>query len=49
MNVYVAFVTVYFVVFSVFHAWLLAMAAIETRRHTGRLRETSLGRPSARR
>jgi cellulose synthase/poly-beta-1,6-N-acetylglucosamine synthase-like glycosyltransferase len=42
MSVYVVFVSVYFVVFAVFHAWLLAMAAIETRRHTGRLRETSL-------
>ncbi len=44
MTVYVAFVTVYFVVFAVFHSWLLAMAGIETRRHTGRLRETSLRR-----
>ncbi len=42
MTLYVAFVTVYFVVFATFHAWLLAMSAIETRRHTGRLRETSL-------
>lgn len=44
MTVYVTFVTVYFVAFATFHAWLLAMAAIETRRHTGRLRETSLHR-----
>jgi cellulose synthase/poly-beta-1,6-N-acetylglucosamine synthase-like glycosyltransferase len=42
MIVYVVFVSVYFVVFSVFHAWLLVMAGIETSRHTGRLRETSL-------
>jgi cellulose synthase/poly-beta-1,6-N-acetylglucosamine synthase-like glycosyltransferase len=42
MTVYVAFVSVYFVVFALFHAWLLVMAAVETRRHTGRLRETSL-------
>jgi cellulose synthase/poly-beta-1,6-N-acetylglucosamine synthase-like glycosyltransferase len=42
MTIYVVFVSVYFVVFSVFHGWLLVMAGIETRRHTGRLRETSL-------
>ncbi len=44
MNAYVAFVTVYFVVFATFHGWLLVMAGLETRRHTGRLRETSLRR-----
>lgn len=44
MTAYVAFVSVYFVVFATFHAWLLAMAGIETRRHTGRLRQTSLRR-----
>jgi cellulose synthase/poly-beta-1,6-N-acetylglucosamine synthase-like glycosyltransferase len=44
MTVYVTFVTVYFVVFATFHAWLLVMAGVETRRHTGRLRETSLRR-----
>lgn len=42
MSVYIVFVSVYFVVFSIFHGWLLVMAGIETRRHTGRLRETSL-------
>jgi len=44
MSVYVAFVSGYFVLFAAFHAWLLVMAALETRRHTGRLRETSLRR-----
>jgi cellulose synthase/poly-beta-1,6-N-acetylglucosamine synthase-like glycosyltransferase len=44
MTAYIAFVTAYFVVFSAFHAWLLVMAGVETRRHTGRLRETSLRR-----
>jgi len=44
MTIYIYFVTAYFLVFAAFHAWLLSMAAIETRRHTGRLRETSLRR-----
>jgi cellulose synthase/poly-beta-1,6-N-acetylglucosamine synthase-like glycosyltransferase len=44
MTIYIYFVTVYFVVFAAFHSWLLVMAGIETRRHTGRLRETSLRR-----
>jgi cellulose synthase/poly-beta-1,6-N-acetylglucosamine synthase-like glycosyltransferase len=44
MKVYMAFAAVYFVVFVVFHAWLLVMARFEIRRHTGRLRETSLRR-----
>ena len=44
MTAYVAFVAAYFLVFAAFHAWLLVMAGLETRRHTGRLRETSLRR-----
>jgi cellulose synthase/poly-beta-1,6-N-acetylglucosamine synthase-like glycosyltransferase len=44
MTIYVAAVTIYFVVFAAFHGWLLVMAGFETRRHTGRLRETSLRR-----
>jgi cellulose synthase/poly-beta-1,6-N-acetylglucosamine synthase-like glycosyltransferase len=44
MRIYLAFVTAYFIVFAVFHLWLLAMAKIEIRRHTGRLRQTTLRR-----
>lgn len=33
MSTYVAFVFGYFIVFALFHAWLLVMAAIELRRH----------------
>ena len=42
MGVYLAGVSAYFVVFCAFHGWLLVMAALETRRHSGRLGETSL-------
>ena len=44
MKVYVAFAAAYFVAFALFHTWLLLMARLEIRRHTGRLRETSLRR-----
>jgi len=44
LTIYVAAVTIYFLVFAAFHGWLLVMAGFETRRHTGRLRETSLRR-----
>jgi cellulose synthase/poly-beta-1,6-N-acetylglucosamine synthase-like glycosyltransferase len=44
LTFYVAAVTIYFLVFAAFHGWLLVMAGFETRRHTGRLRETSLRR-----
>ena len=42
MKVYVLFVSVYFVVFAAFHAWLLFMARLEIDRHTSRLRQRSL-------
>jgi cellulose synthase/poly-beta-1,6-N-acetylglucosamine synthase-like glycosyltransferase len=44
MKIYVAFVTTFFLLFVVFHTWLLVMARFEIRKHTGRLRETSLRR-----
>src|SRR5947207_13608270 len=42
MKAYVVFVSAYFVVFALFHAWLLVMARFEIRRHASRYRQHSL-------